>query len=584
MRTRRFAVSIVLAPVLVAGLAAQSASRGGVASIQPPAVKEWLTYLASDELQGRATYTEGLGLAAAYIAQHLTQWGVKPAGDNGSYFQTVKVVGMRTTSRSSVTVEVNGQSRTFRDGDGITLPRNMGSKQTVVADDVQFAGYGLSLPAANYDDYAGFDAKGRVVVWLGTAAPKEVGQVGRLLGARSRNAIERGAVATIGPVGGFGGRGGRGGQGQPQPSQAPGEGARGAQPPGAGRGAQPPSGGRGQGGRGAVDDGDFTTVQRLDQKVPPAVTGQDEFFEFLFSGADVKYAELKQKAANQEPLPRFALKGVKLTFTIDADYTAVRTRFTRNVVGIVEGSDPKLKTTYVLYGAHYDHTGYREGGPRPDGPNDIINNGADDDGSGTVGLMAIARAFALGPKPKRSMLFVWHAGEESGLLGSRYNADHPVVPLESMVAQINMDMIGRNRDDDSGQSNTVYVVGSDRISTELHNINEDANASLRQPLTLDYEYNDPADPQSFYTRSDHYSYAAKGIPIIFFFTGTHPDYHQVSDTADKILYDKLARVAQLAYETGRRVADLDHMPVRDNKGPRVGRMVKGKLTLDTRNP
>jgi Zn-dependent M28 family amino/carboxypeptidase len=319
--------------------------------------------------------------------------------------------------------------------------------------------------------------------------------------------------------------------------------------------------------------------------VPPSLSADDEFFEFLFSGSELKYAELKQRATEQQPLPQFALKGVKITFNVDADYTPVRTRFTHNVVGVVEGSDPKLKDTYVVYGAHYDHTGYREGvvtgrgGQAPANPEDRINNGADDDGSGTVAIMSIARAFALGPRPKRSILFVWHAGEETGLLGSRYNADFPVVPIEKMAAQINMDMVGRNRDNDPKQSNTVLVVGSDRISTELHNINEDANASLPKPLTLDYEMNDPADTESIYTRSDHYSYAAKGIPIIFFFTGLHPDYHMASDSVDKILFDKIQRIAQLAYETGRRVANLDHMPVRDNKGPRVGKTVTGKLKI-----
>ena len=568
MRSRRLILSTSLVCVLAAGLGAQPPSQGGITSIQEPALKEWLTYIASDELQGRATYTEGLGLAAGYIAEHLKQWGVKPAGDNGTYFQTVKVLGIRTASRSSVTVEVNGQSKTFKDGEGITLPRNMGGKQTIVSDQVRFAGYGLSIPDAGHDDYAGFDAKGSVVVWLGAAAPKSITvPTGRLLGGRARLAIDKGAIATIAPPGA--GRGNRGGQ--PPAANAPGTGSASLTV-----GNPPPAQGGGRGG--AVDDGDFTTVQRTDGKVPPAVTAQDEFFEFLFSGSGTTYAELKQKAANQEPLPPFALKGVKLTFNVDADYEPVRTRFTRNVVGIVEGTDPKLKDTYVLYGAHYDHTGYRDGAPRQG--NDRINNGADDDGSGTVALMAIARAFALGPRPKRSILFVWHAGEESGLLGSRYNADYPVVPLESMVAVVNIDMIGRNRDDDPKQSNTVYVVGSDRISTELHNINEDANASLPKPLTLDYEMNDPADPQSIYTRSDHYSYAAKGIPIVFLFTGTHPDYHQPSDTVDKILFDKLARITQLAYETGRRVANLDHAPVRDNKGPRAGKTLKGKITTE----
>ena len=133
--------------------------------------------------------------------------------------------------------------------------------------------------------------------------------------------------------------------------------------------------------------------------------------------------------------------------------------------------------------------------------------------------MGIAKAFATGPRPKRSVVFVWHAGEESGLLGSRYMADFPVVPLEKVQAQFNIDMIGRNRDDNAAESNTVYVIGADRISTDLHNLVEATNGGLAKPVTLDYKYNDPADPNSFYTRSDHYSYAAKGIPIAFFFTG-----------------------------------------------------------------
>ena len=587
MRSRRFVASSAFVALIAVSLAAQPASKGGAASITEADTRGWLEYLSSDALEGRATYTEGLGLAAAYIADHLREWGVKPAGDNGTYFQAVKVLGVRTVSRSSVTVDVNGQTKTFKDGEGISLPRNMGGNQTIVADNVQFGGYALSMPAAGHDDYASFDPRGKALIWLGSSPGSVADRAGRLVSSRARIAVERGAIATIGPEGGGFGRGGRGpstssGQG-PSTSSGQGPSTSSGQGPStsSGQGPSTSSGqGSGRGARGPADDGDFTTVQRLDTKVAPAVTAKDEFYEFLFSGSEIKYAELKEKAAKGEPMPPFALKGVKLTFNIEADYQVTRTRHTRNVVGIVEGSDPKLKNTYMLYGAHYDHTGLREGLPRGNqDPADRINNGADDDGSGTVALLALARAFALGERPKRSILFVWHAGEESGLLGSKYNADFPVVPLESMVAQINIDMIGRNRDDDPKQANTVYVVGSDRISTELHNINEEANQSLAQPVTLDYELNDPADPQSFYTRSDHYSYAAKGIPIIFFFTGTHPDYHQPSDTVDKILFDKLVRITRLAYETGRRVANLDHAPVRDNKGPRVGRTVKGKIDI-----
>jgi Zn-dependent M28 family amino/carboxypeptidase len=326
------------------------------------------------------------------------------------------------------------------------------------------------------------------------------------------------------------------------------------------------------------------------------VTAQDAFFEFLFSGSDMKYADLRDLASKQELLPPFALKGVRVTFNVDADYAVVRTQLTRNVVGIIPGTDARLKDSYVAFGAHYDHVGYSErpGGGRGFGgganaggcvgqtrdtprPADNINNGADDDGSGTVALLALAKAFALGSKPRRSLLLVWHSGEEAGLYGSRYNADFPVVPIDKIAAQLNIDMIGRNRCDDPKEENTVYIVGSDRISTELHNLNEDANAGLAKPMKLDYEMNDPADPESIYTRSDHYSYAAKGIPIIFYTTGLHKDYHYVTDEVSKIDFPKMAHITQLVYTAGVKVANLDHVPARDNKGPRKGKGSAGKI-------
>ena len=246
----------------------------------------------------------------------------------------------------------------------------------------------------------------------------------------------------------------------------------------------------------------------------------------------------------------------------------------------------------MLIGAHYDHIGYEQfavnqranaiasctGQTRPTPrPGDIINNGADDDGSGTVMLMALAKAFSRGPRLKRSILLVWHTAEEAGLSGSRYMADHTVVPLDKVSAHLNVDMVGRNRCDDPKEADTVYVVGSDRISTELHNLNEDANAALPAPLRLDYELNDPADLESIYTRSDHYSYAIKGVPIIFFTTGIHRDYHYVTDEVDKIVFPKMARITALVYGTAARVANLDHLPVRDNLGPRVGKERRGRL-------
>ncbi|HWP43148.1 MAG TPA: M28 family peptidase, partial [Blastocatellia bacterium] len=504
-------VTVILTQMaLVAAFAvtpAATETNGDRERINAQELEEWLTYFSSDEFEGRATFSEGLGLAAGYIAGQLKSWGVKPGGPNGSYFQRVAVLGVKSENRSTITVEVNGQTRTFKHREGVTFPSNVGSKRSFTADKVEFLGYGLYAPGANHNDYDGKDVKGKVVVYLG-AGPKGLNpQFRRVLSSRSRYAIDQGGgIAAIGPPNTFGGR-------------------RGQQPAGPGQTPAP----------------DFTTAQRLDNVIAPSVTGSDEFFEFLFSGSDVKYAELKAKSSNGEPLPAFSLKNVKLTFNLDADYTVVRTQYTRNVVGIIEGTDARLKDTYVAYGSHYDHVGYSEGelvqgdnGPRRlqargrvtrGAEDDRIWNGADDDGSGSVTMLAIAKAFAMGRKPRRSLLFVWHAGEERGLWGSRYFADYPTVPLDKIVAEINMDMVGRNRDNKQEEANTVYVVGSDRISTEFHNITVDANKALARPLKLDYELNDPTDLEQIYYRSDHYSYAAKGIPIVFLTTGLHPDYH-----------------------------------------------------------
>jgi Peptidase family M28 len=557
-------------------------SSGGRVKITQEELKEWLTYLASDELEGRNTYTEGLGLAAAYIAEHLHSCGVKPGGPNGSYFQRVSVLGVKSDNNSTVTVEANGQTRTFKNKEAVNFLPNVGGKRSFTSDQIEFVGYGLNAPLIKHNDYAGKNVKGKTVVWLGSTPPKGMDgrQYFRMLGGRSRYANEQeGAIASVGV--GFSFRRGQGGGGQ---GQGPAQGAQ-------GQGGPP----RGQPGAGQGEGSDFTTVQRLDAPIPPAVTGQDDFFEFLFSGADAKYAELKDKAAKGEPLPGFTLKNLRITFNLDATYQVVRTQYTRNVVGTIEGTDPKLKDTYVAFGAHYDHVGYAEG-EVTQGPNGLLRsgargrvtegtiedriwNGADDDGSGTVTMMGIAKAFATGAKPRRSLLFVWHAGEEKGLLGSRYFADYPTVSMEKIVAQVNMDMVGRNRDNKPEEANTVYVVGSDRISTEFHNITVDADADLAKPLKLDYEMNDPTDLEQVYYRSDHYSYAAKGVPIVFLTTGLHQDYHANTDSVEKITFEKMSRIGQYGYEIGRRTANLDHPPARDNRGPRVGKDSAGKLAL-----
>ncbi|HLF65000.1 MAG TPA: M28 family peptidase [Saprospiraceae bacterium] len=221
-----------------------------------------------------------------------------------------------------------------------------------------------------------------------------------------------------------------------------------------------------------------------------------------------------------------------------------------NVLGYIEGVDSLLKDQVIVISAHYDHLGKR---------GDDIFYGADDNGSGTSGVIAIASAFAeakrKGVGPRRSVLCLLVTGEEKGLLGSEYYSEFPVFPLKNTVADINIDMIGR-MDDKHSDPHYTYVIGADRLSSELHEINEAVNEKYTQ-LQLDYTYNAESDPNRFYYRSDHYNFAKHGIPAIFYFSGVHEDYHRPTDTVDKIMFDKAANIARLAFHTAWELANRD---------------------------
>jgi len=229
-----------------------------------------------------------------------------------------------------------------------------------------------------------------------------------------------------------------------------------------------------------------------------------------------------------------------------------------NVIAFIEGSDSILNKEYVIVTAHYDHLGFVE---------DRIYYGADDNASGTAGVIEIARAFAeaksRGVGPKRSVICMLLSGEEKGLLGSKYYVEYPLWPLKKTVATINIDMIGRV-DDAHTDGNYIYAIGSDRMSTELHQVQEWNNEQYTQ-LQLDYKYNDPKDPNRFYERSDHYNFVLQGIPAVFYFNGTHPDYHKVTDTVDKINFEAAAKRAQLAFYTAWDLANRPRGPLVDKK-------------------
>lgn len=231
---------------------------------------------------------------------------------------------------------------------------------------------------------------------------------------------------------------------------------------------------------------------------------------------------------------------------------------TENVVAIIEGST--LPEEYIVISSHLDHEGIKNG---------EIYNGADDDGSGSVALLEIAEAFQAaveaGNGPKRSIIFLHVSGEEKGLLGSRYYTDNPLYPLANTVANLNIDMVGRTDPKrESDNDNYIYLIGSNRLSTELHQVSEAANKATVN-LTLDYTYNAEDDPNRFYFRSDHYNFAKNNIPVIFYFNGTHADYHKPTDTVEKIRYDLLAQRAQLVFYTAWELANREQRIVVDKK-------------------
>jgi hypothetical protein len=283
----------------------------------------------------------------------------------------------------------------------------------------------------------------------------------------------------------------------------------------------------------------------------------------------------------------------------------------RNVIAILPGSDPKLKGQYVAVGAHNDHVGFNRTPVdhdslrafntvvRPKGADnearaataeeqakirgildslrkvnkprlDSIFNGADDDGSGSMSVLEIAEAMAKSPtKPKRSVIFVWHAGEEKGLWGSEYFTDHPTISRDSIVAQLNMDMVGRGgvHDEEQGGPGYLQLIGSRRLSTELGDLVESIGKTQPMPFKFDYSYDANGHPQQYYCRSDHYEYARYGIPITFFSTGGHRDYHQVTDEPQYIDFAQMARVATLVRDVTLKVANLDHRIVVDKEKP-----------------
>jgi len=488
----------------------------GFEAIHAADMEIFLKFIASDELEGRNTGDRGLNIAALFLESQYRLAGLTPAPGHNSMLQHFKVIKSKLLPQTSLTVlKGNSPKESFRVFQEFLLASRHSIPVQLKAP-FQFAGFAAKIDSAGYDDFQNLHAQGKIIVAFdgmpGSFSLKTDKKSGfnRALRQQRRMkaklAKEAGATAIL-----FISR--------------------------------------------SLTTKSMERVKRwlvrpsyrltYDEEPIPQIIISEQVAKKIFAKSKPSYKNVVAKMAATQRSPGVTFKMTHLQIDIQVDTT---TKKTQNVVAYLEGSDPQLKHEVVAFGAHYDHLGMNGNGD--------IYNGADDDGSGTVGILEIARAFAHNPvRPKRSLIFVSHAGEERGLLGSRYYTDHPLVSLDSTVAQLNIDMIGRN------EENSVYIIGSNFLSKELHNINEAANDEIG--LNLDYKYNNTDDPQRFYYRSDHYNYAKHGVPIIFYFTGTHADYHQPTDTVDKINFHKMQKIARLVYLTGWDVANLEHQLSKD---------------------
>ena len=533
------------------------------ATITPEDLAAHLYVFASDYFEGRETATRGQKLAATYLAGQYRKMGAAPKGtaspsdpmDPSAYFQPFELYGSRmasanlTVSRNGSVVETSTYSSTDLDGDSYlmfgTTPEATG--------EVVFGGYGISDDALGFDDYkaleaAGIDPKDKWILLLAdeplASAEKsllatEDGAPSQWTTSRSRKIASAAGVEPAGVLlvvdssPRFEGT----------VAQAAARQAQGLQGVGS-LSLQPRSG----------DSGN-----RSRRSFPPTFAVSTEFANKILAASGTTVDELRRRIdTSLEPVV-MALEGMEVTGEVRQENF---TTTTENVAAFIEGSDPDLKHEVVVISSHYDHIGMRA---VPEGE-DGINNGADDDGSGTVAVLEIAEAFLKakvdGVGPRRSILLLNVTGEEKGLLGSAYYSDtEPILPIENTVTNLNIDMIGRIDPTHPGpNSDYVYIIGSNLISQELHDINVRVNEITGIDLDLNERFNSRDDPNQFYRRSDHWNFGKHNIPFIFFFTGTHEDYHGVDDEPEKIEYERMARISRVIFATAWQVANQDERP------------------------
>lgn len=479
-------------------------------------LRRHLEVIADDEFEGRETGRAGQRKAATYLREQFTEFGIGPVPDAKSrglvngYEQSFD---LEVTSPGGLGLVVDGSPRLFLTDYfyfSDKLRSDLGTQELL------FAGRGITDGAR--DDYAGTRAAGRVVLVIEGDHGRSIASTEEFFAdARTKSKAAEAAGAGVLLI---------------ASTRIPGL---------------------------VVELDHFLKGGRMQLAPKNGTPVNDDGMQVLFVSREVGETLLASAGMSWRKALKFARKppravavDLRLTFVDRSEKLS-----STNVLAYVEGTDKKDELVVVT--AHYDHIGVMDG---------EVYNGADDDGSGTVALLEMAQAFAQararGDGPRRSVLFMPVSGEEKGLLGSEHYSENPVFPLENTVADLNIDMIGRLDSAHADGLPYVYIIGSDRLSTELHQINAWANDTY-VGLDLDETFNAHDDPNRFYYRSDHYNFARKGIPVIFYFSGVHEDYHGPKDEVDRIRFDLLEPRARLVFHTAWILANRDERIVVDGK-------------------
>ncbi len=541
MRMRQIRI-ILLVFVLAAGACSSGpqgpSSAAGLKTIRAEDMTFHLKFLSAEEFRGRNTPSVELDIASKYIALTAEKIGLKPLMADGSYYQEVPVDVTSVSRQGSRLRLMTGKTEQI-----FYFPQSFGTGRYTTegsaAGEMVFLGYGLAAPQLGWDDYGDRDVKGKIVVILDAVLPEnhvlKPGENQRLLRMRASSARGKGAAAVVTIINEeresylsernllfdvaerlrF-------------PDIVTGTGAVPGRTSTSGRPPAPPN--------------PFFQIE-VRRAVGAALLGIDP----------EELAKMSDAIRRGERVGPRSPAGKRLEVSIAVE---TRKKKTQNVVGCVEGGDPDLKNEYIVIGSHHDHLAPREGRIYP---------GADDNMSGVVGMLEIAEA-AMAQRPKRSVIFVWHTAEEKGLIGAYYFVQHCPVPVEKISANINLDMISRNK------TNHIYLIGSNKLSSEL---DESVKRMNDQGIgfELDYEYEDPGHPDRFFFRSDQYPYIRYGIPGVWFFCGTTEDYHTPGDVEEKADYEKMEKVAKLVYLVTMDIGDkaemlkLDLHPEITGRGP-----------------